>query len=85
MLHQFYTFSIDVVSNNTEHLNLIILGLGTYFYLVNTMPEQKCAMSCGMRKLHGFKVRLYAARLNDLNEYLATFHGTNASETICEV
>ena len=48
----------------------ITLGLGAYFYPVNFLLNKNCAICCEMRNPHGFKVRRYAARLIDLNEYL---------------
>ena len=33
-----------------------------------------------MRKPHKLKLRRYAARLIDLNEYFSAFHGAKASE-----
>ena len=33
-LHQLYMLSVEVGSTTTANLNLIILGLGTYFFLL---------------------------------------------------
>ena len=72
-LRQFDVLSAEVDSDITEALTYIILGLVTYFLPVNALPKKNRAMRRGMRKLCGIKVRRYAARLVDLNEYLNVF------------
>ena len=69
-LHQFDTLCDQVGSTTTTHLNRIILGLGTYFFLVNALSRQKRAMRRGTRKPYELKVRCYAALMIDINEYL---------------
>ena len=54
-------------------MEYIIKGSESQFPPVNSLSKQKCAMSRGMRKLCGLKVRRYAACLIDLNEYLDFF------------
>ena len=49
-VYQLEIFSVEVVSTTTEHLNLINLGLGTYFFPVNALSKKKRAMRRGMRK-----------------------------------
>ena len=51
------TLSVEVGSTTIEHLNLNILGLGTYFFPVNALPKQKRVMRHIMRKPIGLKVR----------------------------
>ena len=36
-----------------------------------------------MRKMSGLNVRLYAARMIDINEYLSVLPGAKASDKIC--
>ena len=69
-LRQFDSLSDDVEITNPLTAEAIILVLGVYFPPVNYLSKKKRAMRCGMRKPRGLKVRLYAARLIDLNEYL---------------
>ena len=37
-------------------------------------------MRCGIKKIRGLKVRHYAASLIDMNEYLASFMGSNLAD-----
>ena len=39
-LRQLGTFSVDVISTTTEHLNLVILVLGTYFSCKRTVKAK---------------------------------------------
>ena len=48
------------------------------------MSKQKQAMRHGMSKPHGLKVRCYADFMIDLNDYLAVFPGSKASDKIRE-
>ena len=66
-LHRFDTLSAEVVSATPENMTYIIIGLGTYFFPVNALSKKKRAMSCGMRKLNGLKVRHYADHLIEPN------------------
>ena len=61
-----------------------MLGLDTYFYPVNALSKQKHTMRRGRRKPRNLKVRRYAARMSDLNEYLAMFPGATENEKNCE-
>ena len=40
-LGQIYSLSVEVRSTASEHLKLIILGLGTYSFLVNALSKKK--------------------------------------------
>ena len=51
-LNQLDMLSVGVGIATTEHLILILLGLGTYFFTVIAMSKQKCVMRCGMRNSH---------------------------------
>ena len=83
-LHQLDMLYAEVGSTTTDHLNLIILGLGTYVPPFDALSKQKRAMRRKMRKPQGLRVRLYNACLIDINEYLATFLGEKSSDKICE-
>ena len=63
-----------------KYLYFIILGLGMYFTPVNEISNQNYAVRNGMKKLCGFKVGHYVARLIVLNEYLIVFPGSKISE-----
>ena len=56
-LSQFDALSAKVVSTSPETLSLIILGLGAYFFPVNTMSNQKRLLHRGTRNPRGLKVR----------------------------
>ena len=72
-LHQFYSLSADVKSTNHLTVEDIILGLGAYFFPVNFLSKQECAILRVMRKPRGIKLRRYTDFLIDLNEYLDYF------------
>ena len=71
LLGQIYTLSVEVRSTASEHLKLIILGLGTYSFLVNALSKQRCAVRRGTRKPRVSRVICYADHMIDLNDYLA--------------
>ena len=75
LLHQFDSMSTDVEGTNPLTVETIILELCVYFFPVNLISKQKCAMRCVMRKPCVLKVRQYADHFIDLNEYLALFPG----------
>ena len=83
-LHQLDMLYAEVGSTTTDHLNLIILGLGTYVPPFDALSKQKREMRRKMRKPQELRVRLYNACLIDINEYLATFLGEKSSDKICE-
>ena len=83
-LLQFDTLYDEVGSTTSENLKSIILGLGTYFFTVNAMLKQKCAMRQGMRNPRGFKVRYYTDCIIELNNSLSVFPGEKASGKNCE-
>ena len=62
-LRKFDLMSADVESTNPLTVEAIILGLGTCFFTVNLLSNQKRAMRRGMRKTCGLKVRRYADSL----------------------
>ena len=53
-----------------------------YFPPVNVLSKQKRAMSRGMRKPRGLKVRWYVNNLIELNGYLAVLPEANTSDRI---
>ena len=53
----------------------ILQGLAWYSPPVNSISKQKRAMRRCMKNTRSLKVRRYAARVIDLNEYLASFPG----------
>ena len=63
-------------------MTYIILGLGAYFFPVNALPNQKRAIRCVTRKLHGLKVRCHSSSLVVLNEYLVVLPGKKISDNI---
>ena len=67
VLRQLDILSREVGSTATEHLNLIILGLGTDFPPGNALSKKKREMCHGMRKPCGLKVRLCAYNLIYIN------------------
>ena len=81
-MHHFGLLYADVKITNPLTVEAIILGLGAYFFPVNLLPKQNHAMRRGMRKMRGLKVRRYAARLIDLNEYLYLLPGAQLTESI---
>ena len=56
-LFQFDSLPADTGGANPLNVETVILGLGSHFFPVNSLPKQKHAISCGMRKPCGFKVR----------------------------
>ena len=65
---------------NPLMVETIILGLTLYFSPVNFLSKQKGVMRRRTRKPRGLKVRLYAARLININDYLDSFPGATLSE-----
>ena len=55
-LHQLDIFSVEVVSTITTHLNRVVLVLGTYYFPVNVLSNQKRAMRRRMRNSRELKV-----------------------------
>ena len=82
VLRQFDLLSADVESANSLTVDFIILGLGSYYFSVNSISKNKRAMCRVMKKTHGLKVRSYAARLVGLNEYLDSVPGGGKAEAI---
>ena len=66
----------------TLNVEYIIKGLALYFPHVNSLSKQKHAMRRGTRKRCGLKVRHYAARLIELNDYLSSLPGDNLSDKV---
>ena len=81
-LHQLDIFSVEVVSTITTHLNRVVLVLGTYYFPVNVLSNQKRAMRRRMRNSRELKVIWYAAHMFKINEYLDTFPGAKANEKL---
>ena len=75
LLRQFDSLSSDVEITQTLNIDDIIKGLAQFFFPVNPLSKQKCAMRRQMKKPRDLTVRSYVARLIDLNYYL-TSHGT---------
>ena len=57
----------------------IILGFDFYFPPVHFISKKNSVMRLRTRKPRGLKVRLFAARLIDINEYLNFFLGATLS------
>ena len=73
LLCHFYLLSADVKCANPLTVKHIILGIDLPYFLVNFLLKKKGSMRCGIGKPHGLKVRLYAACLIGLKEYLDSF------------
>ena len=82
VLRQFDLMSADVEGKNPLTVETIILELCVYFFPVNLISKQKCAMRCVMRKPCVLKVRQYADHFFDINEYLALFPGGKPTEKL---
>ena len=63
-------------------MDYYIKDLSFYFPPVNLLSIQKRAMRHGINKTCSLKVRLYAGRLIDLYQYLASFPGATLSDKI---
>ena len=71
--------SAEAGSSTSDKLKCIILGLGTYFFPVNALPNKNHTMRSRMRKTQ-FKVRRYAACMIDMNKYFSVFPGGKSSD-----
>ena len=78
-LRKFDLFTDDMEGMNPLTVETIILGLYSYFFPVNSLSKQKCAMHRGIRNPRGFKLRQYVAHLIDLNKYFYFFPGATIS------
>ena len=68
---------------NTEtplDVDYLLKGLVLYLLPVNSLSKQRRAMSCCTKNPRRLKLRRYAARLIDLNKYLASFTGAITAE-----
>ena len=74
-LRQFNLLSADVENTETLNLYYYIKGLAVYFLPVNSLSKKTSRDAPRNEKLYILSVRCYAARLIDLNEYLASFPG----------
>ena len=76
-LHHTANLSVKLGNTNTTHFKLILLDLGTYIFPFNEVSKNKKQklMPCGMRKPRKLKVRRYADRMININEYLDIFPG----------
>ena len=63
-----------------NHLNLIQEGLLEYFFPINTLSKQKCAMRRGIRKPRRTTLKRFATRLTEMNKFLPLFPGSDASK-----
>ena len=79
-LRQIYTLSIEVGSTTIAHLNCIILGLGTHFFIVDFLSKKKCVMRCVMRKLRKIKVIHFTVCHIYINDYFVALPGAHSSD-----
>ena len=79
VLRQFDNLCSQVGRTTITHLYRNILGLDTYFFSVNVLPNKKCAMCRRTRNPRKLKVRRYA---DNLNEYLDALPGAKSSDNI---
>ena len=84
-LRQFDLLSTEVENTETINLDYYIKGLAFYPPPVNLLSKQKRAMRRGTKKLRSLKVRHCAARLTDLNEYLASLSGATLDDNRCDL
>ena len=63
-------------------MDYLLKGLVWYIFHANSLSKQKRAVCPCMKKPRSLKLRYYAARLIDLNEYLASFPGANMTDKI---
>ena len=69
-------------SMTMAHFNQVILSLGSYFPPLNALSKKNHKMHHIMSNQHKIKVTCYAASMIDINEYLAEFIGSEASEKL---
>ena len=82
-LHQFDLLYVDVENKNSSlDVDYLLNGLAWYFLPVNSLSKKKRAMHCCMKRLCSLNVKLYAARLIDLNDYLDSFPGATMTDQI---
>ena len=82
-LRQFDLLSTDIENTDTYlTVDYLLKGLLWYFFL--WIRFQNKSVQCGAvwKKTRSLKVRIYAARLIDLNEYLASFLGAAVYDKI---
>ena len=79
-LNKFDMLSSEVGSTISENLDKIILGLGMYFSPVIAL-QKKRAIRRRIKKPNSLKVRLHAACMVDIDEYLSVFPESKASDT----
>ena len=76
VLHPFDLVSADAKNSETQlDVDYLLKGLAWYSPPVNSLPKQRRAMCRCMKNLRSLKLRRYAARLIDLNEYLDSIPG----------
>ena len=84
VLRQLDTLSVEMGSKTMTHLSCNVFGLGNYFINTIVLSKQKCVMHRRIRKPCTLKLRCYADRMVELNEYLTAFTGSKTSEKISE-
>ena len=87
LLHKEYLNEFETISGNIGHItnvnfNQIILVIGTYFFPINDLSKKKHMICRIIRKLQALKVRLYAAHMNKIDDYLAVFQYYNMNNKI---
>ena len=78
-LRQFDLLSADVKNTETLNVDYYIKGLALYFLCELALKKKSAAK---WKKTRSLRVRRYAARLIDLNEYLASFPGAILADKI---
>ena len=79
-LRELKTLCDQIGDTNTTNLNLILLGLGTYIFIIKSLSKKNRAMIHGVRNISKFKVRRYAARMVKPNAHLDIFTGSKESD-----
>ena len=70
-------------AKNTEtllYVDYLLKRLAWYFFPINSLSKQKRAMRRCTKNPCSLKLRGYAARLIDLNQYLASFPGATMAD-----
>ena len=63
-------------------MDYLLKGLAWYVFPVNSLSKQKRTMCRCIKRPHSLKVRLYAACLICLDEYLASFPGETMADNM---
>ena len=74
-LQNFDTISAQIGHTANENLNQTILRLGAYLFQINLLSSKNCVVRFITRNTQELKVKICAARIIEMNEYLDIFPG----------